>query len=144
MAESLPVCNHLPAVQTELLRILFYRCDKNGEGTITIDALDFIMTSLGETEAEFHVMIDEINGKQRINFDEFLEMMSRQLYRKTFRSIDTNGTGFISETILRQWLTRFDESLTEEEIDEIVDDADIEDENQIDFEEFVSIMTGTQ
>ena len=53
---------------------------------------------------------------------------------------DTEGNGFISAAELRHIMTNLGEKLTDEEVDEMIRDADIDGDGQINYEEFVKVM----
>ena len=123
------------------------------------------------TEAELQDMINEVDadGNGTIDFPEFLTMMARKMkdtdseeeIREAFRVFDKDGNGFISAAELRHVMTNLGEKLTDEEVDEVgglvkhVDDevshsslsiqmireADIDGDGQVNYEEFVTMMT---
>ena len=57
-----------------------------------------------------------------------------------FRLLDTDGTGTISAVELRHIMTNLGEKLTDEEVDEMLREADIDGDGQINYEEFVKMM----
>ncbi|XP_060084086.1 calmodulin-A-like [Ylistrum balloti] len=126
--------------------------DKDGDGTITAKELGTVMRSLGQhpTESELRDMINEVDteGNGTIDFPEFLSMMVRQLrdstddeeLREAFKVFDKDGNGFISATELRHVMISLGEKLTEEEVDEMIKEADTNGDNQIDYEVFVNTM----
>ena len=61
--------------------------------------------------------------------------------REAFRAFDKNGNGFISAAELRHVMTNLGERITDEEVDEMMREADIDGDGQINFEEFVAMMT---
>lgn len=128
--------------------------DKNGDGRITSDELGTVMKSLGQepTDKEVRDMIKEvdIDGNGTIEFSEFLEMMVKKLIDNSdpekdlleaFRVFDRDGNGYISESELRQVMASLGEPLTNSEIDEMILEADIDGDGQINYEEFVAIMS---
>ncbi|CAK5024564.1 unnamed protein product [Meloidogyne enterolobii] len=127
--------------------------DKDGDGTITTKELGTVMRSLGQnpTEAELQDMINEVDadGNGTIDFPEFLTMMARKMkdtdseeeIREAFRVFDKDGNGFISAAELRHVMTNLGEKLTDEEVDEMIREADIDGDGQVNYEEFVTMMT---
>mmetsp|Transcript_14877 Transcript_14877/g.41424 ORF Transcript_14877/g.41424 Transcript_14877/m.41424 type:complete len:199 (+) Transcript_14877:165-761(+) len=126
--------------------------DKDGDGTITTKELGTVMRSLGQnpTEAELMDMIQEIDadGSGNIDFPEFLTMMARKMkdtdsedeILEAFKVFDKDGNGFISAAELRHIMTNLGEKLSDEEVDEMIREADIDGDGQINYEEFVKMM----
>ncbi|GBG28898.1 Calmodulin [Hondaea fermentalgiana] len=126
--------------------------DKDGDGTITTKELGTVMRSLGQnpTEAELMDMINEVDadGNGTIDFPEFLTMMARKMKDsdseeeiiEAFKVFDKDGNGFISAAELRHVMTNLGEKLTDEECDEMIREADIDGDGQINYEEFVRMM----
>ncbi|XP_042566870.1 calmodulin 3b (phosphorylase kinase, delta) [Cyprinus carpio] len=105
------------------------------------------MRSLGQnpTEAELQDMINEVDadGNGTIDFPEFLTMMARKMkdtdseeeIREAFRVFDKDGNGYISAAELRHVMTNLGEK------HEMNQEEDINRDAQINYEEFVQMMT---
>ena len=114
------------------------RFDKDGDGTITTKELGTVMRSLGQnpTEAELQDMINEVDadGNGTIDFPEFLNLMARKMQdtdseeelKEAFKVFDKDGNGFISAAELRHVMTNLGEKLTDEEVDEMIREADVD------------------
>ncbi|TRZ17714.1 hypothetical protein HGM15179_009379 [Zosterops borbonicus] len=123
--------------------------DKDGDGTITTKELGTVMRSLGQnpTEAELQDMINEVDadGNGTIDFPEFLTMMARKMkdtdseeeIREAFRVFDKDGNGYISAAELRHVMTNLGEKLTDEEVDEMIREADIDGDGQVNYEDII-------
>jgi len=89
----------------------------------------------------------EILGNGTIDFPEFLTMMARKMkdtdseeeIREAFRVFDKDGNGFISAAELRHVMTNLGEKLTDEEVDEMIREADIDGDGQVNYEGLYSI-----
>ncbi|KAK0148937.1 Calmodulin [Merluccius polli] len=124
--------------------------DKDGDGTITTKELGTVMRSLGQnpTEAELQDMINEVDadGNGTIDFPEFLTMMARKMkdtdseeeIREAFRVFDKDGNGYISAAELRHVMTNLGEKLTDEEVDEMIREADIDGDGQVNYEDYTN------
>lgn len=122
--------------------------DSDNSGTITTAELGDVMRSLGQnpSEEDLQKMIDDVDqdGDGTIDFPEFLTMLVRSMgdtdsheeVMEAFRILDHDGNGFISADELRAIMCNLGEELTEDEINEIVQEADIDGDGQIDYEEF--------
>ncbi|KAG5880816.1 hypothetical protein JTB14_027982 [Gonioctena quinquepunctata] len=131
----------------------FMLFDKDEDGTITMAELGVVMRSLGQrpTETELRDMVNEVDqdGNGTIEFNEFLQMMSKKMkdadgeeeLREAFRVFDKNNDGLISSTELRHVMTSLGERLSEEEVEDMIKEADMDGDGQVNYEEFVTILT---
>ncbi|XP_008197239.1 neo-calmodulin isoform X2 [Tribolium castaneum] len=131
----------------------FMLFDKDEDGTITMAELGVVMRSLGQrpTETELRDMVNEVDqdGNGTIEFNEFLQMMSKKLkdadgeeeLKEAFRVFDKNNDGLISSNELRHVMTSLGERLSEEEVDDMIKEADLDGDGQVNYEEFVNILT---
>ncbi len=69
-----------------------------------------------------------------------METHSTEEIMSVFREIDTKGLGYISSDDLRQILNHLDEPLSEVEVEEIISEIDKNNDGEIDFEEFCTVM----
>jgi calmodulin len=61
--------------------------------------------------------------------------------REAFRCIDLDGSGYISKEELKDMVQKIiGAEISEKEIDEMMDEADIDGDNLISFDEFVKIL----
>ncbi|KAH7968641.1 hypothetical protein HPB52_010497 [Rhipicephalus sanguineus] len=63
--------------------------------------------------------------------------------REAFRVFDRDGNGFITATELRHVMTTLGEKLTDEEVDAMIREADMDGDGQINYEEFVALIKST-
>ncbi|KAL4223343.1 Calmodulin [Mactra antiquata] len=130
--------------------------DKDGDNTITTAELLTVMRSLGHNPSNDDVkdMIKEvdINGNGKIEFPEFLALMERNLnafesedlLREVFNVIDTHGEGYITLQGLRQAVHDLGLDLTDEEIRDMMEEADHSGDGRVTFSNFVNVMHNTQ
>ncbi|KAH0565166.1 hypothetical protein GP486_001444 [Trichoglossum hirsutum] len=79
---------------------------------------------------------------------EFLTMMARKMkdtdseeeIREAFKVFDRDNNGFISAAELRHVMTSIGEKLTDDEVDEMIREADQDGDGRIDYNEFVQLM----
>nr|XP_034324176.1 calmodulin-beta-like isoform X1 [Crassostrea gigas]XP_034324177.1 calmodulin-beta-like isoform X1 [Crassostrea gigas] len=89
----------------------------------------------------------EANGF--VDFNEFVSMMLKfqerpvdpeEQYLEAFRVFDQDGNGFISPTELQSVMTSLGETLSEEEIKDMIQEADMDRDGQVNYTEFVKVM----
>ena len=95
-------------------------------------------------------MINEVDadGNGTIDFPEFLSLMARKMKDtdteeeliEASKVCDRDGNGFISAVELRHVMTNLGEKLTDEEVDEMIREADVDGDGQTNYEEFVKMM----
>ncbi|KAF8347538.1 calmodulin [Amanita rubescens] len=131
---------------SEEFKEAFSLFDKDGDGTITSKELGIVMRSLGQnpTEAELQDMINEVDadGNGTIDFPEFLTMMARKMrdtdseeeIKEAFKVFDKDGNGYISAAELRHVMTNLGEKLSDTEVDEMIREADVDGDGQINYE----------
>jgi len=133
-------------------REIFSFFDRDGGGTITTVELGQVMTTFGwnPTEGELQDLIGVIDQDDNgcISFDEFVWLMQQDNHdediedeiRDAFRVFDREGHGYISVVDLKDVLTLMGERLTLEECEELLDEADIDRDGNIFYDEFIAMI----
>ncbi len=65
---------------------------------------------------------------------------SAEEIKEAFKVFDKDGNGYISAAELRHIMTNLGEKLTDEEVDEMIREADVDGDGQINYDEFVDMM----
>ena len=111
------------------------------------------MTSLGfetKSAAIFQMISDlDADGNGTIDFGEWLTLMTKRVndrdsranINKIFALYDDERTGFISAKNLRRVAQELGENMTDEEIDELIVRADVDQDGLVSEEEFYTIVT---
>ncbi|KAJ8308351.1 hypothetical protein KUTeg_013225 [Tegillarca granosa] len=89
------------------------------------------------------------NGNGTIDFPEFLTMMCKRMkdvdtedeLRQSFQIFDKDGNGYISAAELKHVMLSLGEKLTDEEIEEMIKEADVNNDGQVDYDEGASSMS---
>ncbi|WMV17758.1 hypothetical protein MTR67_011143 [Solanum verrucosum] len=124
------------------------------KGCITIEELAIVIRSLDEnpTEEELCHMISEVDADHHDNgtmeFNEFLNLITKKMketnleeeLKEVFKVFDKDQNGFISATDLRHVMINLGEKLTEEEAEQMIREADLDGDGQVNFDEFVKMM----
>ncbi|XP_066297709.1 calmodulin-like isoform X1 [Branchiostoma lanceolatum] len=127
--------------------------DRDRDGAISAKELGSAMRSLGMDPTEFEIqeLLNEVDtdGTGTIYFSEFLALVTRPMdadqeleneLREAFRVFDKEGNGFISVPDLRHVMMNIADKMAEEEVDEMMEEADVEGDGQVCYEEFIRIM----
>lgn len=119
--------------------------DKNKDGSISMSELDTVMRSLGHvvTVPELQGIFADIDTDKdgTIDFEEFLAMMVRRSregddedeVREAFGMFDEDDNGLISPAELHHVMVKLGEELTEEEVDDMIKEADTDGDGQINY-----------
>lgn len=138
-------------------REAFRLFDKDGDGSITKEELGRVMRSLGQfaREEELQQMLHDvdIDGDGCFSFEEFVEIVynmgntesstkeeEEKELRDAFRVFDKHNRGYISASDLRAVLQCLGEDLSEEEIEDMIKEVDVDGDGRIDFLEFVHAL----
>jgi centrin-1 len=147
--------NELTEEQKQEIKEAFDLFDTDGSGTIDAKELKVAMRALGfePKKEEIKKMIADADKGQGgvIDFTDFLDMMTvkmaerdpREEMLKAFRLFDDDETGKISFKNLKRVAKELGENMTDEEIQEMIDEADRDGDGEISEEEFMRIMKKT-
>ncbi|CAH1794489.1 unnamed protein product [Owenia fusiformis] len=140
--------------ETTDLKEAFQLFDKDGDGRISIEEVKTVVSSLQQDidEDQLQEMFNEVDtdGSGSIELEEFVQMMCSYRgswqdpeleMKQAFKMFDKDGDGVISATELRSVMASLGESMTREEVEELIKDADIDGDNQVNYEEFVTMMS---
>ncbi|CAF2325645.1 unnamed protein product [Rotaria sp. Silwood2] len=131
----------------------FSLLDKDGDGNISNYEIRSLMNSLGysPSEEDISTVISKVDtdGNGSVDFDEFLTMMrcrrstgesDTELYQ-VFRVFDKNRDGYIDKDELYDMLSRLGEHITEEDVKEMIAEADcLDHDGKVSYEEFKAIL----
>ena len=147
--------SELTEEQKQEIKEAFDLFDTDGSGSIDAKELKVAMRALGfePKKEEIRKMIQEADkdGSGVIDFPEFLDMMTQKMSErdpreemmKAFRLFDDDETGKISFKNLKRVAKELGENMTDDEIQEMIDEADRDGDGEIGEEEFMRIMKKT-
>ncbi|XP_064626474.1 neo-calmodulin-like [Lineus longissimus] len=131
--------------------------DKDGNGHICSKELGEMMRCIGKnpTEREVKDLIREADadGNGTIDFNEFVAMVeehwqlldSEEEIIACFKYFDRNGNGYITASELKTVMTSVGERLTQAEADEMIREADLDMDGQVNYFEFaITLMDKTK
>jgi len=143
--------------QIDSLKKGFEGFDKEGSGTINQTTMQMILKSMsvecnktdmdnyaGDVDEEesgkfTFVQFCSVAAKFMVEDDE--EQMKEEL-KEAFRIYDKECQGFITNDVLKDILREIDSTLTEEDLDHIVEEVDEDGSGTMDFDEFQEMMMG--
>ncbi|KAK4697178.1 hypothetical protein P7C71_g857, partial [Lecanoromycetidae sp. Uapishka_2] len=124
----------------------------HASGEITGAELGEVMKSLGlaPSESELEDLMNEIDSDRSgtISFEEFAAVMAAKVkaqdteaeLRAAFQVFDRDGSGTINIEELKEVMKSIGESLTDEEIEDMMREADKDGNGTIDYDEFMQLM----
>lgn len=146
--------------QISEFRETFSLFDVDGSGTVTAEELATVMRSLGQypSDADCRAMIANLDEDHSgaIGFEEFLRLMVSQMkdaerknlhdsqkdeFIQAFKCFDRDGNGYVDAAELRYMMQNHGTMrLTDDEVNEMMSDADINGDGKLNFEEFIQLM----
>merc|ERR1719199_2221819 len=141
--------------QKQEIKEAFDLFDTDGSHTIDAKELKVAMRALGfePKKEEIKRMMSEAdrNDSGVIEFPEFLDLMTQKMadrdpreeMLKAFRLFDDDETGKISFKNLKRVAKELGENMTDDEIQEMIEEADRDNDGEIGEEEFIRIMKKT-
>lgn len=132
----------------------FKLLDRNNDGYLTVQELGEAMRAMAQhpTEYEIQELVKKPEGEEGpalTDFDTFLTIMAKRLsvpeaedqLLEAFKVFDKEGTGVLSAADLRKIVTTMGEKLTDEEVEELIREADDDGDGQINYQEFTQMLT---
>ncbi|XP_026191119.1 caltractin [Cyclospora cayetanensis] len=151
-APGVPPRRELTEEQKQEIRDAFDLFDTDGSGCIDAKELKVAMRALGfepkREEIRKLIAAADADGTGTIEFSEFLSMMTQKILArdpkeemlKAFRLFDDDGTGKITFKNLKRVAKEIGENISDEEIQEMIDEADRDGDGEINEEEFLRVM----
>merc|ERR1712196_716052 len=138
--------------QKQEMREAFDLFDTDGSGNIDAKELESAMQALGfePKKAEIKKMVDDLDkdGDGTVDWDEFVLLMSGKMSDKdlkddmikAFKLFDSDSTGKVSFKNLEAIAKELGESMSKEELQGMMDEADTDGDGEISEEEFLRVM----
>ena len=144
--------NDLNSNFKEEIKKAFDSLDQDNSGTITVKELEILMKELkmNPTQNEIAEMIQEedSNVDGMLNFEEFQRIIFRMIGDKeseegvldAFKIFDKDRSGKLEYKELKSILMNTGDNLSEEDVENLLDSVKFDENNQIDYYEFVRKM----
>jgi len=144
--------DQFPPEKIEEFQAAFNYFDKDSSGMISKDELETVLIAFGQapTSKELDEMISavDIDGNHEIDFQEFLTMMANSItspeeeIRTVFKMFEDKSTHEITSAALKNVMDTLGEKLTEEQIQLMIKELDIDGDGAIGFDEFRNMAIG--
>lgn len=137
--------------QIEEFREAFFVFDTDGSGTISNEELGTVIRSLGQrpTEEELAEIIAEADkdGNGEVDFPEFLQLMAKKINSgdadreiKDAWEVFSVGEEFIPPSQLKLIMENLGETLDEEGVLKLINEADYDADGKISYDDFYKTM----
>jgi Ca2+-binding EF-hand superfamily protein len=139
--------------EIEEIKEAFDLFDSDGSGTIDPKELTAAMVQLGfdAKNQTIYQMVEDLDsdGSGAIDFDEFLDMMtarltdkdSREEIDKIFNLFDSEKKGKLSVKDLKRMAKELGETMTDDELNELIERGDSDGDGLVTRDDFYNIMT---
>jgi len=147
----------MDADQTETMKKIYNGYDPTKKGFIDNSKIVEILQMMGSNfdDEELQEKIEEVDKEKagKVNFKQFIVIVTpfledededalEQELKEAFRMYDTKGEGFITTQVLKDIMAQLDPKLTDDDLQQIVDEVDEDGSGTVDFDEFMEMMTG--
>lgn len=137
---------------TREIKTAFEMFDVDDDGLISKHDLKIALNSLGFefSQEEIQRLIMELDPKNTgtIDYENFAELINTKMSEKeqidqikmAFEMLDDDKTGKVTFKNLKRIARELGETLTDQEIHEMINEADVDNDGEISFEEFVALV----
>ncbi|RIA95289.1 EF-hand protein [Glomus cerebriforme] len=148
-----PPLPQLSEEQRVEIKEAFELFDTDKDGALDIHGLKFAMKALGFDEKKPEVLKilrqHDKNEDDVITFEDFFKVMAERVINRSpieeihraFQLFDDDNTGKISLRNLKRVAKELGENLDEDELQAMIDEFDLDEDGEINEEEFIKIMT---
>lgn len=150
------IASRIPEDQIQLLRNVFTKIDVNGDGQLTVEELAAGVKGIPEIKLDLNLLVQAMetvdsNQNGLIDYTEFIAACMHSVnylksnhLRTAFTYFDTDKDGKISREELGACLAGEDFTLSDEQIDTMLEGVDANDDGEVDYDEFIQMMIGNQ
>ena len=135
-------------------KLIFDMFDEDKDEQITVNLLGDCLRICGAapSQQEIKMIIKNLEDNKRefINFETFLKLLEKLLLKQDseedlineFMKIDKVGDGTILESDLRKLMSNYDNPLNSQEIEDIIEEANVDENGYINIQRFVKMLLG--
>ena len=135
-------------------KLIFDMFDEDKDEQIKINLLGDCLRICGAapSQQELKMIIKNLedNKREYIDFETFLKLLEKLLLKQDseedlineFMKIDKVGDGTILESDLRKLMSNYDNPLNSQEIEDIIEEANVDENGYINIKRFVKVLLG--
>ena len=135
-------------------KLIFDMFDEDKDEQIKINLLGDCLRICGAapSQQELKMIIKNLedNKREYIDFETFLKLLEKLLLKQDseedlineFMKIDKVGDGTILESDLRKLMSNYDNPLNSQEIEDIIEEANVDENGYINIQRFVKVLLG--
>ena len=140
---------NIPKNKTKEYKKIFEMFDSNKDGFVNSEELSniFKVLDINVSNEEIKEIIEEneLEGNEQINFENFISIVNKrekdfdneETIIKAFKVFDKEGNGLININELKSIMLNVGNNLSEDEINEVLIEADSDMDGFINYEEFI-------
>ncbi len=134
------------------IRKLFAACDEDGSGSISFAEAKKLFTEINKNlpnkEKVRKMMETDVNSDGTITFHEFINLYKKLVLtrarelkiREAFKICDLDQNGNISVSELKKVMIEVGEHLSDDQLNEMIKEVDLNGDGIINLEEFINLM----
>ena len=146
------IASRIPESQITDLKAAFTKFDVNGDGQLSHQELKDGIKSVPEINLSFDdiekaMSVIDSNNNGVIDYTEFIaacmysqDYTQEKQIKQAFQYFDRDGSGTITADELRQCLQSEDQTLTDDDISKLIKEVDINNDGEVDYQEFLQMM----
>ncbi|CAH8594082.1 unnamed protein product [Schistosoma mattheei] len=127
----------LPEILYSDLSQAFKYIDKDGDGTLGVDDISYLLTTLGIgcNENSISTIVTDLSDCRALESPD-----ENQLVKTLFRIVDRNGDGYLDPDEIALRMSKIFNKITKEEVRLLLDTVKMDEDQTLDCEEFGALL----
>ena len=127
---------------------IFKRIDKDNDGAISPEELKQVMDStfmqVSKKDIQNMIRNADLDNNGRIEFLEFVKILKKRSRKNkflaAFKCFDKDGSGTISTNEIKEVLEKLGESISDEQLTNLIEKSDKDGDGALNYYEFLNVM----